>query len=99
MPRRGSENSSNLCCSFCGKSQKEVKKLIDTHYPAAKCKAYESGKPKGEHEHDPHEDGKPPVNMRGQISGNSNAFSIVVVSCAFGKQLLRERTHLLSGMD
>ena len=81
---------------------KEVKKLIDTHYPAARCKelkAYESGKPKGEHEHDPHEDGKPPVNMRGQISGNSNAFSIVVVSCAFGKQLLRERTHLLSGMD
>ena len=80
---------------------KEVKKLIDTHYPAAKCKelkAYESGKPKGEHEHDPHEDGKPPVNMRGQISGNST-FSIVVVSCAFGKQLLRERTHLLSGMD
>ena len=28
MPRRGSENSSNLCCSFCGKSQKEVRKLI-----------------------------------------------------------------------
>jgi len=28
MPRRGAENSSNLCCSFCGKSQKEVRKLI-----------------------------------------------------------------------
>jgi len=28
VPRRGSENSSNLCCSFCGKSQKEVRKLI-----------------------------------------------------------------------
>jgi ATP-dependent Clp protease ATP-binding subunit ClpX len=28
MPRRGSETGSNLCCSFCGKSQKEVRKLI-----------------------------------------------------------------------
>ncbi len=28
MPRRGSESGSNLCCSFCGKSQKEVRKLI-----------------------------------------------------------------------
>ncbi|MCP4868299.1 MAG: ATP-dependent Clp protease ATP-binding subunit ClpX [Proteobacteria bacterium] len=27
MPKRGSDNS-NLCCSFCGKSQKEVRKLI-----------------------------------------------------------------------
>ena len=27
MPKRGSD-SSNLCCSFCGKSQKEVRKLI-----------------------------------------------------------------------
>ena len=27
MAKRGSENS-NLCCSFCGKSQKEVRKLI-----------------------------------------------------------------------
>jgi ATP-dependent Clp protease ATP-binding subunit ClpX len=27
VPKRGSDNS-NLCCSFCGKSQKEVRKLI-----------------------------------------------------------------------
>jgi len=81
---------------------KEAKKLIDMHYPVARCKemkVYESGKPKGEDEQDGQEDGKPPVNMRGQISGNSNAFSVVVLSCAFGKQLLRERAQLLSGMD
>ncbi len=28
MERRRDETSGNLCCSFCGKSQKEVKKLI-----------------------------------------------------------------------
>ncbi len=28
MERRRDENNGNLCCSFCGKSQKEVKKLI-----------------------------------------------------------------------
>ena len=28
MERRRDESSGNLCCSFCGKSQKEVKKLI-----------------------------------------------------------------------
>ena len=28
MERRRDESNGNLCCSFCGKSQKEVKKLI-----------------------------------------------------------------------
>ena len=28
MERRRDDSSGNLCCSFCGKSQKEVKKLI-----------------------------------------------------------------------
>jgi ATP-dependent Clp protease ATP-binding subunit ClpX len=28
LERRRDENNGNLCCSFCGKSQKEVKKLI-----------------------------------------------------------------------
>lgn len=28
MSKRGSDRSSDLCCSFCGKSQSEVKKLI-----------------------------------------------------------------------
>merc|ERR1740139_609807 len=83
---------------------KEVKKLVDSHYPVVKCKemkVYESGKSsKGEDpEQEDKEDGKPPVNMRGLIKGNSNAFSVVVLTCAFGKQLLRERAQLLSGMD
>ena len=81
---------------------KDVKKLVDEHYPATKCKemkVYESGKSKGEDEPDDKDDGKPPVSMRGLINGNSNAFSVVVLTCAFGKQLLRERAQLLSGMD
>ena len=28
VERRRDESNGNLCCSFCGKSQKEVKKLI-----------------------------------------------------------------------
>ncbi len=28
MDRRRDDNNGNLCCSFCGKSQREVKKLI-----------------------------------------------------------------------
>ena len=76
-----------------------VKKLVDEHYPVPKCKemkVYDAGK---DNKHADDEEGKPPIFMRGQMPGNSNAFSIVAVTCAFGKQLLRERAQLLSGMD
>jgi hypothetical protein len=86
---------------------KEMKKLVNAHYHVQMCKemkCYESGKAsKGDDEQDDKDDGKPPVNMRGAIYAEnarvSDAFSVVVLTCSFGKQLLRERAQLLSGMD
>lgn len=79
---------------------REVKGLVDTFYAVAHCKeqkVYNSGKEVKDD--DDVEEAKPPLYMRGQIHGSTAGYSVAAVTCALGRQLLRERDQLCTGMD
>ena len=89
---------------------KDVRPLVNAFYPVAECKkmkVFSNKKDKdanddaddADDDTDDADDGKPPCHLRGIIAPNTQTFSIVVVTCALAKQLLKERSELMMAVD
>lgn len=92
---------------------KDVRKLVNAFYPVAECKkmkvfcnkkSTDDGDATDDNATDDNaddaDDGKPPCHLRGVIGpNNTQGFSIVVVTCALAKQLLKEREEMLAAAD